>query len=50
MVELIVRDHDAAKMDEHLALIRRLAAEVREREPRASVEVTRRSSTGTWAR
>ena len=39
MVELIVRDHDAAKMDEHLALIRRLADEVTGREPRASVEV-----------
>jgi tripeptide aminopeptidase len=39
-VELIVRDHDAAKMDEHVALLRRLAAAVQEREPRASVEVT----------
>ena len=34
-----MRDHDAAKMDEHIALLRRLAAEVREREPRASVDV-----------
>ena len=39
VVELIVRDHDAAKMDEHVALIRRLADEVCEREPRASVDV-----------
>jgi tripeptide aminopeptidase len=38
-VELIVRDHDLAKIDEHLTLLRRLANEVREREPRASVEV-----------
>ena len=38
-VEFIVRDHDAAKMSEHVALIRRLADEVREREPRASVEI-----------
>ena len=38
-VELIVRDHDAAKMDEHVELLRRLAAEIREREPRAAVEV-----------
>jgi tripeptide aminopeptidase len=39
-VEFIVRDHDAAKMTEHVALIRRLADEVREREPRAAVEIT----------
>jgi tripeptide aminopeptidase len=39
-VDLIVRDHDAAKMDEHVALLRRLAADLQEREPRASVEVT----------
>ena len=38
-IEFIVRDHDAAKMDEHVALLRRLADEVKEREPRASVEV-----------
>lgn len=38
-VELIVRDHDAAKLEEHLALIRRLAGEIREREPRAAVEI-----------
>ncbi|MGH3070869.1 MAG: peptidase T [Gaiellaceae bacterium] len=38
-VEVIVRDHDAAKMEEHVALLRRLADDVREREPRASVDV-----------
>jgi tripeptide aminopeptidase len=38
-VEFIVRDHDATKMEEHVALIRGLAEEVCEREPRASVEV-----------
>ena len=38
-VELIVRDHDATKMTEHVELLRRLAAEVSEREPRASVDV-----------
>ena len=39
-VEFIVRDHDAAKMTEHVALIRRLADDVREREPRATVEIS----------
>ena len=39
MVELIVRDHDMAKMAEHVDLLRRLAAEIKEREPRASVDV-----------
>jgi tripeptide aminopeptidase len=38
-VEFIVRDHDAAKLEEHLALIRRLADEIPEREPRATVEI-----------
>ncbi len=38
-IEFIVRDHDAAKMQEHTALLRRLADEVQEREPRASAEV-----------
>ena len=38
-IEFIVRDHEAAKMDEHVALLRRLADDVKEREPRASVEV-----------
>jgi tripeptide aminopeptidase len=40
MVEFIVRDHDGAKLEEHVALIRRLAEEIREREPRAAVEIT----------
>ncbi len=40
VVELIVRDHDGAKLDEHLALIRGIAHEVGQREPRARVEVT----------
>jgi tripeptide aminopeptidase len=39
VVELIVRDHELAKIEEHLALIRRLADDVREREPRAAVDV-----------
>jgi len=38
-VELIVRDHDAAKLEEHLALVRRLADDVASREPRARVSV-----------
>ena len=39
VVELIVRDHDAEKMTEHVALLTQLADEVTEREPRATVEV-----------
>lgn len=39
VVELIVRDHDAVKMAEHVEFLRRLAAELKEREPRASVDV-----------
>jgi tripeptide aminopeptidase len=39
LVEFIVRDHDAAQLREHVALIRGLADEVRAREPRATVEV-----------
>ncbi len=35
---------------EHVALLRRLADEVCEREPRARRSSARRSSTGTWAR
>jgi tripeptide aminopeptidase len=38
-VELIVRDHDRAKLDEHLDLIRTVADEVGRKEPRARVEV-----------
>jgi len=39
VVELIVRDHDAAKLGEHVELLRRLAGEITERESRASVDV-----------
>ena len=39
VVELIVRDHDLGKLEEHLALIRKLADDVRQREPRATVDV-----------
>ena len=39
VVELIVRDHDRAQLDEHLALIRAVAGEVGSTEPRARVEV-----------
>jgi tripeptide aminopeptidase len=39
VVELIVRDHDRAKLDEHLALIRRTAEEIGATEPRARLEV-----------
>ncbi len=38
-IEFIVRDHDAAKMKEHVALLRGLADDVKAREPRASVDV-----------
>jgi tripeptide aminopeptidase len=38
-VDLIVRDHDEAKLQEHLALVRRLAHEVVAAEPRSRVEV-----------
>jgi tripeptide aminopeptidase len=39
VVELIVRDHNLGKIEEHLSLIRRLADDVSEREPRAAVDV-----------
>jgi tripeptide aminopeptidase len=39
-VALIVRDHDPERIEEHLALVRRLADAVAEREPRARVRVT----------
>ena len=39
VVEFIVRDHDAANLSEHLELIRTLAEEIREREPRAAIEL-----------
>lgn len=35
----IARDHDEAKLEEHVSLLRRLAAEVVDREPRARVQV-----------
>ena len=38
-VELIVRDHDRDLMREHVALIERLAAQVRQQEPRAGIEI-----------
>ena len=40
VVELIVRDHDRAKLDEHLALLRGTAEEIGEKEPRARLEVS----------
>lgn len=39
VVTLIVRDHDDTKLDEHTELVRRLAAEIEQREPRARVVV-----------
>lgn len=38
-LSLIVRDHDDALLEQHTALVRRLAAEIEEREPRARVTV-----------
>jgi tripeptide aminopeptidase len=40
LVTLIVRDHDDALLEEHTALVRRLAAEIEEREPRAVVSIS----------
>ncbi len=40
VVTLIVRDHDDDLLDEHTALVKRLAAELVEREPRAEVTVS----------
>ena len=37
VVSFIVRDHEDAKLEEHTELVRRLAAEIEEREPRARV-------------
>jgi len=39
LVTLIVRDHDNARLEEHTELVRRLAAEIEEREPRAKVSI-----------
>ena len=38
-VTLIVRDHDDELLEQHTALIHRLAAEIEEREPRATVAI-----------
>jgi tripeptide aminopeptidase len=38
-IKFIARDHDDAKLAQHVALLRRLAADVQAREPRARVEV-----------
>ena len=38
-VHLIARDHDAGSLDEHVALLERLAREAAAQEPRASVDV-----------
>jgi tripeptide aminopeptidase len=40
VVTLIVRDHDDERLDEHTAVVRRLAAEIEEREPRARVSIS----------
>ena len=37
---IIVRDHDDARLDEHTELVRRLAAQIEEREPRARVTIS----------
>ncbi len=39
LIAFIVRDHDDAKLDEHTQLVRRLAVQLEEREPRARVTV-----------
>ena len=44
VVDFIARDHDDALLEEHLALLRELAAQVEVREPRAKVEVEVRHS------
>jgi tripeptide aminopeptidase len=44
IVDFIVRDHDDDLLEEHTRLLRSLADEVAEREPRARVEVEERSS------
>ncbi len=44
IVDFIVRDHDDDLLEEHTRLLRSLAAEVAEREPRAKVEVEERDS------
>ncbi|MDQ3122469.1 MAG: peptidase T [Actinomycetota bacterium] len=44
IVDFIARDHDDELLEEHVKLLRDLAAQVAEREPRAHVEVERRDS------
>jgi len=44
IVDFIARDHDDELLEEHVQLLRDLAAQVAEREPRAHVEVERRDS------
>ena len=44
IVDLIARDHDDDLLEQHVALIRRLAEEIAEREPRAQVEIEVRDS------
>jgi tripeptide aminopeptidase len=44
VVELIARDHDEDLLEQHVALVRGLAEQVVEREPRAHVEVEVRES------
>ena len=39
VVTLIIRDHDDELLEQHTALVHRLAAEIEEREPRASVSI-----------
>jgi tripeptide aminopeptidase len=39
VVTLIIRDHDDDLLEQHTALIHRLAAEIEEREPRATVSI-----------
>ena len=44
VVDFIARDHDDALLEEHIGLLRELAAQVEVREPRAKVEVEVRYS------
>ena len=44
IVDFIVRDHDDGLLEEHTQLLRSLAAELAEREPRAKVEIEERDS------
>jgi tripeptide aminopeptidase len=44
VVDFIARDHDDVLLDEHVALLRRLAEELAAREPRAHVEIEVRDS------